>query len=138
MNKLSIFLLILFSLIGCQAQPINPLLETRYCGFVPRLANGDIKRRADVLTAFQKIHPCPSTGLTTGACPDWSKDHQIPLACSGCDSVSNLAWIPNIAKSCSKGYCKDRYERKIYAANPPIPDTDNCKNAIITSDDLRN
>jgi hypothetical protein len=138
MNKLSIFLLILFSLVGCQAQPINPLLETRYCGFVPRLANGDIKRRADVLTAFQKIHPCPSTGLTTGACPDWSKDHQIPLACSGCDSVSNLAWIPNIAKSCSKGYCKDRYERKIYATNPPIPDTDNCKNAIITSDDLRN
>lgn len=113
----------------------NPLLEERYCGEPKRNAAGDIIRRADVLSAFQKIHPCPSTGLKTGACRGWAKDHDIPLACGGCDSVSNLHWVPVVVKSGWQDWNKDRYERKIYAATPPIKGTENCKNEIVVITD---
>jgi len=92
------------------------LVETRYCHTEPlRDADGRIARRTDVLTAFQRIHPCPVNGMTTGACPGWSKDHIIPLANGGCDSVSNLQWLPVQIKSCMGRFCKDRWERKLYA-----------------------
>ena len=107
----------------------NPLIETRYCGEPKRDANGNIIRRADVLTAFQKIHPCPSTGLTTGACAGWQKNHIIPLACGGCDEVSNLSYLPVQIKTCKEWYCVDRFERKIY--DNGIPNTDQCNNMII-------
>ena len=107
----------------------NPLLETRYCGPPKRNATGEIIRRADVLAAFQKIHPCPSTGLTSGACMGWQKNHVIPLACGSCDEVSNLAWFPVQIKTCTNWYCVDRFERKIYDNN--IPNTDACTNVII-------
>lgn len=117
---------------GCataHADAINPppLLETRYCGAPARNADGSIKRRSDVLTAFQRAHPCPSTGLTTGACPGWAKDHVVPLASCGCDSVSNLQWMPDGLKSAAGTLAKDRWERKVYvcpgspAASVPLP-----------------
>ena len=93
------------------------LEETRYCGPPKRDATGSIIRRADVITAFNKRHPCPITGLTTGACSGWSRDHIIPLVCGGCDSVSNLQWLPNAIKSCSLKTglpCKDRWEQQVY------------------------
>jgi hypothetical protein len=37
-------------------------------------------------------HPCPSTGLPSGACPGYRKDHVVPLACGGPDTVANLQW----------------------------------------------
>ena len=107
----------------------NPLLETRYCGEPKRNATGEIIRRADVLAAFQKIHPCPSTGLTSGACMGWQKNHEAPLACGGCDSVSNLKWVPTIIKTCIFWYCIDRHELKINDIG--IADTDRCTNVII-------
>ena len=107
----------------------NPLIETRYCGEPKRDARMEIIRRADVLNAFQKIHPCPSTGLKTGACPDWQRNHTIPLACGGCDSVSNLNWLPVMIKTCRAWYCNDRFELKIN--DNGIADTDKCTNVII-------
>lgn len=104
----------------------SALIETRYCGAPVRNADGTIRRRAAVLAAFQRIHPCPSTGLTKGACPGWQMNHDRPLACGGCDAVSNLSWIPVDVKSCAGPHCVDRYERKINALNPPLPDTANC------------
>lgn len=95
-----------------------PLEDQRYCGAPPRNADGTIKRSAAVKAAFRKAHPCPSTGKTTGACPGQSIDHVIPLENGGCDSVTNMQWLPNAIKSCalSSGVpCKDRWERKIYA-----------------------
>jgi hypothetical protein len=92
----------------------DALRESRYCGPPARDDDGRIARRADVIREFQKLHPCPVTGKTTGACVGWAKDHIIPLAVGGCDSVSNLQWLPTELKSCS-GNCKDRWERKIYA-----------------------
>ena len=92
----------------------GPLEETRYCEAEPkRTADGSILRRADVLRAFRDLYPCPATGEKRGACPGWSIDHVIPLAVGGCDSVSNLQWLPNHLKSCAVT-CKDRWERDIY------------------------
>ena len=41
---------------------------------------------------FQREHPCPSTGQTSGACPGYSKDHIRALDCGGPGSVSNMQW----------------------------------------------
>lgn len=110
--------------------PRTDIVETRYCGPPARYADGRIKRSTTVLRYFQIRHPCPSTGLKTGPCPDWAMDHVIPLACGGCDAVFNLQWFPNELKS-GKGLDKDRWERKVYAADPPIPDTGNCVNEVV-------
>ena len=109
----------------------GPLDETRYCGSPVRNADGSIKRSSTVLVKFKTIHPCPSTLLTSGSCPGWSMNHTIPLACGGCDSVSNLQWLPNDIKTCTGPHCVDRFERKINAATPPYLDTDSCKNIIV-------
>lgn len=95
------------------AQP-DPLVDHRLCGEPVRLADGSIRRRADVLAAFRRAHPCPSTGLRTGACLGWQMDHVISLSCFGCDSVSNLQWLPIVIKSGPGQYPKDRWERHVY------------------------
>ena len=94
-------------------EPVNALEEQRYCGTPKRNGRGEIIRRADVLSAFRKRHACPVTSAATGACPGWAVDHVIPLACGGCDAVSNLQWLPNALKSVAVTG-KDRFERRIY------------------------
>jgi hypothetical protein len=49
-------------------------------------------RSREVTRAFQREHPCPSTGKTSGARPGCRKDHIKALACGGLDAVSNLQW----------------------------------------------
>lgn len=113
-------LLALAVLAGCAtaADPIalQPLVEQRYCGEPARNPDGSIRRRSDVLAAFQRAHPCPSTGKTAGPCPGWARDHVIPLACGGCDAVSNLQWLPDDVKSAAGTLPKDRWERRIYCS----------------------
>lgn len=95
----------------------GPLDETRYCTTTPsRDADGSISRRADVLAAFKRHHPCPSTGKTSGPCPGWAINHTIPLACGGCDSVTNLSWVPNVLKSGPGYFPIDRWERKVHCS----------------------
>jgi hypothetical protein len=36
-------------------------------------------RDAHVPHEFQRTHPCPSTGKTTGAYPGYVRDHVVPL-----------------------------------------------------------
>lgn len=96
------------------AAPTDPALqETRYCGQPARLADGSIRRRADVRGAFKREHPCPVTGLRGGTCAGWEIDHVIPLACGGCDAVANMQWLPSGLKSVAV-IGKDRFERRIY------------------------
>ena len=122
------------ALLLCQPVYPGPLDETLYCGPPERLADGTIKRRADVIKAFKRIHPCPVTGLATGPCAGWQVDHVLPLSVCGCDSVSNMTWLPVAIKTCasSTGFpCKDQWERKVYKcpgepielipASQPIP-----------------
>ena len=105
--------------------------DARYCGSPKRDANGSILRSNKVLLDFKKIHPCPATWLPSGACAGWSINHTIPLSCGGCDKIENLDWMPNDTKSCSTPHCRDRYERKIYAHNPPFLNTGACVNEIV-------
>ena len=96
--------------------------DARMCGFpVARDDDGSIHRNTSVLREYQKIHPCPSTGRTTGKCPGWSLDHVIPLACGGCDSIENLQWMKNSIKSCAGTWCKDRWERAINCIPLDLP-----------------
>ena len=94
------------------------LTETRYCGDPKRNLNGTIIRRAAVRDAFMLAHPCPATGLREGRCDGWQVDHVIPLACGGCDTVSNMQWLP-LSLKITPVVGKDRFERKIYGGYVP-------------------
>lgn len=93
---------------------IDPLREYRICGVPERESDGDIARSATVLRAYRRLHPCPATGLSEGACPGWQINHVIPLASGGCDSVVNLQWVPVRIKTCGAPWCIDRWERRYY------------------------
>ncbi|WP_290964148.1 HNH endonuclease signature motif containing protein [Hydrogenophaga sp.] len=108
---LLVFLLLVASLALAQ--------DPRYGGPPERDADGNIKRSRAVLREFQRIHPCPSTGLQSGSCPGWFKDHVIPLVCGGADSIVNLQWMPGEIKTCAGTTCKDRWERRVYCRFVP-------------------
>ena len=130
-----LFLLILtFALIAIshvEAIECTPYADCRYQGAPLRDPDGKPHRDTKVISAYKKLHICPSTGLYSGSCSGWSVDHVIPLACGGADAVYNMQWLPLTIKSCSGTQCKDRFERKIYASNPPQPDTSACVNQPI-------
>lgn len=86
---------------------------------IPRNADGSIKRSTTQKALFVKRWPCPSTGQVSGACPGWQVNHTIPLANGGCDIPSNMDWMPTAIKTCAADYCRDRWERKVYA-NPQV------------------
>ena len=67
-------------------------------------------RSREVTREFQREHPCPSTGLRTGACPGYRKDHIRPLACGGPDAVWNMEW-----QTIAEAKAKDRWETKACA-----------------------
>jgi hypothetical protein len=64
-------------------------------------------RSREVTREFQREHPCPSTGGTTGRCPGYIRDHVRPLACGGADAAFNLQW-----QTVAAAKAKDRWERK--------------------------
>jgi hypothetical protein len=74
---------------------------------LPCLASASEHRSRAVAREFQREHPCPSTGLTTSPCPGYWRDHIIPLACGGPDSVENMQW-----QTISDARAKDVWERK--------------------------
>ncbi len=59
-------------------------------GLAPSAVFAKEHRSHAVLLEFQRQHPCPSTGQTTGRCPGYWRDHIRPLACGGADAVVNL------------------------------------------------
>lgn len=120
-------LLLVFLLAGTAATAQSALVETRYCGAPRRDFNGVIVRDPKVIYAFRKEKPCPKTQkYGMGACPGWALNHPMPLACGGCDEVSNLMWMRNDVKR-----IVDSYERKISASTPPQPDTAACVNKVL-------
>lgn len=103
---------------------LDPLADYRYCGVPKRDATGAIVRSSKVLGAYRRLHVCPATGLSTGACPGWALDHVWPLDKGGCDAAFNLQWMPvdtperRGIKSCARSsgvLCKDRYELQIFS-----------------------
>lgn len=60
--------------------------------------------------AFRKLHPCPSTGMTRGACPGHVVDHVWPLCGGGEDSPRNMQW-----QTIADAKVKDRAEKRLCA-----------------------
>lgn len=63
-------------------------------------------RSPTVKAEFQRLHPCPSTGKSRGACPGYVKDHVIPLCAGGADAASNMQW-----QTVEEAKAKDKLER---------------------------
>ena len=59
---------------------------------VQRVSHGKIARSLHAKNRFEKQHPCPSTGKTSGACPGYVIDHVKPLKRGGADAPSNMQW----------------------------------------------
>ena len=62
------------------------------CATCARDSHGKIKRSPEAKRTFQRSHPCPSTGRTSGACPGYVIDHVQPLKHGGADAPSNMQW----------------------------------------------
>jgi len=85
------------------------LEETRYCAAPKRDSEGKILRSMSTVRKFKELYPCVDPCDST-----WQVDHVIPLSQGGCDSVSNMQWLPPSIKRCAGKACKDRWERIIY------------------------
>jgi hypothetical protein len=72
------------------ALPIYVLMAV--CVALPVSASAKQPRSGSAKREFQVTHPCPATGRTRGACPGYTKDHVVPLACRGRDAPSNMQW----------------------------------------------
>jgi hypothetical protein len=59
-------------------------------------------RSLEVKHEFQRQHPCPSTGLTTGRCPGYIKDHVVPLDSCGCWVHGGTRWCGVIGRHPSR------------------------------------
>jgi 5-methylcytosine-specific restriction endonuclease McrA len=62
------------------------------CASCNRNSVGRIARSSVAKSSFQRQHPCPSTGRTSGACPGYVVDHVIPLKRGGADAAVNMQW----------------------------------------------
>jgi hypothetical protein len=99
-SKLILLLWLAGSLVAYEAVPVSA-------------ACPPIKRSQAVVRQFRKIHPCPATGRTTGACKNWVIDHRYPLCAGGKDAVANLAW-----QELQASRDKDRLEREVCRLRP--------------------
>lgn len=108
--RLALILSVVVIMVGCGAHPAyadNHLTETRYCGEPKRTKAGKISRSKTVRLEFERLYPLPP-GYDRSK---WQVDHVIPIAAGGCDSVSNMQWLPESIKTCADDHCKDRWER---------------------------
>lgn len=71
------------------------LYWTLFAAFLATSSGASPLRSPALRAEFQRLEPCPSTGLTRGACPGFQVDHAVPLCLGGpkVDQISNLQWL---------------------------------------------
>jgi hypothetical protein len=80
----------------------------------PIAAEARIPRDRCEVHAFRLEHPCPSTGLTSGACPGYIVDHRVTLCVGGLDRRENMQWqTVEDAKAKDKWECKPGWEKRL-------------------------
>jgi hypothetical protein len=62
------------------------------CATCARSNNGKIARSSTEKHQFERSHPCPATGRSSGACPGYVVDHVKPLKRGGADDLGNMQW----------------------------------------------
>jgi len=72
--------------------PVEPLPLSVRCGYRLRDWRGRYIRCSAARAAFERDHPCPSTGQPSGACPGYVVDHIVPLKRGGADLPGNMQW----------------------------------------------
>lgn len=72
---------------------------------VDRDSRGHIARSEQAKEQFKKLHPCPSTGKSSGGCPGYVVDHVTALKRGGADAPYNMQWQTSAAAK-----AKDRSE----------------------------
>src|SRR5262249_59080129 len=75
------------------------------CTSCVRDSKGRIARSSTARHEFQKAHPCPATGKTSGGCPGYVIDHVVPLKRGGADAPLNMQW-----QTVDQAKAKDRWE----------------------------
>lgn len=75
------------------------------CQSCQRDAKGRIQRSSTAKHQFQRSHPCPSTGSTSGACRGYVIDHVQALKHGGKDAPENMQW-----QTKAEAKVKDRVE----------------------------
>lgn len=76
------------------------------CAMIGAAHAAEHRSRA-VTQQFQRLHPCPASGRTSGSCPGWVKDHIVPLCAGGRDTAENMQW-----QTVPAAKAKDRIERR--------------------------
>ena len=79
--------------------------RAKRCTACARDSHGRIARSRTARHEFQRQHPCPATGKTSGACPGYVVDHVVPLKRGGADAPSNMQW-----QTAAAAKAKDRVE----------------------------
>lgn len=74
---------------------------------VQRDKHGRIKRSRAAKAAFEREHPCSSTGKRSGRCLGYVVDHVQALECGGPDDPSNMQW-----QTTPDAKAKDKMERQ--------------------------
>src|SRR4029077_14543450 len=87
--------------------PIAPLVSCIVAVAIAYSALSAREYRSRELTReFQREHPCPSTGFSTGACPGYRKDHIKRWPAVAPTPVWNLQWQAIADAKASQKYLK--------------------------------
>lgn len=88
-----------------KATPQTTHHNSSYAQGIKRDSHGKIARSQQAKDDFKKLHPCPSTGRSSGACPGYVIDHVKPLKSGGADAPSNMQW-----QTKAEAKSKDKWE----------------------------
>lgn len=89
---------------------------------IPESVARDIAERSKKMRAeFVRQHPCPASGVSSGACPGYVVDHIIPLSLYGADHPDNMQWQTVEAAKRKDVLERESYQRRIKAEKALCP-----------------